>query len=472
MDATSLACVGSGGERGGERGTGRPDLGIGVIGVGGRGTLARLAHKPGAGSRVVACCDVDADELARQSRRYVVDGAEPPLLTRDVAELLASERVDAVFICTPDFCHEGQAVAALEAGKAVYLEKPLAITTEGCDRILATAARRRGKLYVGHNMRHMTFVQKMRELIQSGAIGKVEAVLVRHFVGHGGDFYFKDWHADRRNTGSLLLQKGAHDIDVIHHLCGGRAVRVHAMGKLAVYGGCKRREAPADAADWRGAKASRAVENASIQNWPPASQAGLNPVVDVEDVSLMNMELDTGVLATYSQVHFTPMCVSGGGVRSRDAACAGRPSLTPPFAAVRPQVLEELCGDRTAWDAGELWRHWGGRGREAVEPAQRGIPRGRRRGVRRGRRRGGPRRVRRPHRGGLFAVCTRRRTRGRRLARGRARQRRGRRRGDGVPARRRGARRRPAAGRRRRPLLCDVTGAVKHGSSRPAGGSP
>jgi predicted dehydrogenase len=108
-------------------------------------------------------------------------------------------------------------------------------------------------------------------------------------------------HADRRNTGSLLLQKGAHDIDIIHFLAGATTTRVHAMGRLAVYGRCKRRDEKIDLE-----KASHAVENATLANWPPTSQTGLNHIVDVEDLSMMTMELSNGVLAQYSQVHFTP----------------------------------------------------------------------------------------------------------------------------------------------------------------------
>ena len=81
----------------------------------------------------------------------------------------------------------------------------------------------------------------MRELIQDGAIGEVKAIWCRHFVGHGGDFYFKDWHADRRRTTGLLLQKGAHDIDVMHWLAGGYTTRVNAMGALTLYGGIEDR---------------------------------------------------------------------------------------------------------------------------------------------------------------------------------------------------------------------------------------
>jgi predicted dehydrogenase len=133
------------------------------------------------------------------------------------------------------FLHEEMAVAALELGLAVYLEKPMAITTEGCDRILKSARESNARLYLGHNMRHMAFVRKMKELIDGGAIGEVKTVWCRHFVGHGGDFYFKDWHATRENTNSMLLQKGAHDIDVIHWLAGGYSDLVHALGNLTVY---------------------------------------------------------------------------------------------------------------------------------------------------------------------------------------------------------------------------------------------
>jgi predicted dehydrogenase len=205
--------------------------------------------------------------------------------------------VDAVMICTPDHTHEDLACAALSAGKAVYVEKPLAITIGGCDRILATAQRTGSRLYVGHNMRHMGFVRLMAELIDRGTIGDVKAIWCRHFVGHGGDFYFKDWHAERANTQGLLVHKGAHDIDVIHLLAGGSTRRVTALGKLAVYGDIAARRAHGDPgrASWD-----------DLTKWPPLSQTGLHPIVDVEDVSMALFELDNGVVASYEQCHFTP----------------------------------------------------------------------------------------------------------------------------------------------------------------------
>ena len=92
----------------------------------------------------------------------------------------------------------------------------MAITIAGCDRILESAARTGSRLYVGHNMRHMPVSPKMGHHPGRGRDRQGEGGLVRHFVGHGGDFYFEDWHAERAKSTSLLLQKAAHDIDIIH----------------------------------------------------------------------------------------------------------------------------------------------------------------------------------------------------------------------------------------------------------------
>lgn len=264
-------------------------LRVGVIGAGNRSILADIvAAHPDA--EVVAFCDTDPDALVDATLRF-----PGVATTQDLDEFLSGD-LDAVLVLTPDDTHERIAVAALEQGLAVFCEKPLAITTQGADRILETAARTGSRLYVGHNMRHLPMVRRMRELIQDGVIGEVKAIWCRHFVGHGGDFYFKDWHADRRRTNGLLLQKGAHDLDVIHWLAGAPSVRVTAMGALALYG-ANDRSPHAD---------QRAVEVADYEVWPPQAHRGLHPTVDVEDVSMMLMELGNGVLASYQQCHFTP----------------------------------------------------------------------------------------------------------------------------------------------------------------------
>jgi predicted dehydrogenase len=269
------------------------DLRLGVLGFGLRGSLARIAHRPGRGSRVTVVAEHDPVLRDRAADRI------PGVRTvGDHREVLHAPDVDAVLVLTPDHTHADLACAALRAGRPVLVEKPLDITIERCDLVLRTAFETGTRLYVGHNMRHMPVIRRMRDLIERGDLGVVKTVWVRHFVGYGGDWYFKDWHAERRCTTGLLLQKGAHDIDVLHWLAGGYTRQVQALGDLMVYGDLPHRRAPGEpkAADWY-------TEDG---HWPPRTQRALNPVIDVEDVSLVNMRLDNGVLATYQQCHFSP----------------------------------------------------------------------------------------------------------------------------------------------------------------------
>ena len=267
-------------------------LKIGVIGAGGRGRLSRLAVEPGVPAKIVALCDVNPDVF----KSYEDVCAPDVFKCADYRELLARSDVEAVFVSTPDYLHEEHAIAALRAGKHVYLEKPMAITIEGCDRILAEAKKSGKKLYVGHNMRHMLFVQKLKELVDTGTIGQVKAVWCRHFISYGGDAYFKDWHADRRNSMGMLLQKAAHDIDVLHWVCGGYTTRVVGQGELTLYNQITDRHPASERGD-------ATFRN---ENWPPLSQKQLNPIIDIEDISHILMKMNNGVLATSQQCHFTP----------------------------------------------------------------------------------------------------------------------------------------------------------------------
>lgn len=267
------------------------DLKVAIVGFGLRAGLWRYVERPGEGSVVSFVCDVS--ERGRADARAKLPGA----VVSDSLEELIESRPDAVLVVTPDNLHAEVAVRTLRAGIPTFCEKPLDVTLEAADAILAAAYETGTRLYVGHNMRHMPVVRQMRGIIEAGTIGEVKAVWCRHFVGHGGDYYFKDWHAERANTTGLLLQKGAHDLDVIHWLAGGYTQRVAAVGALAVYG---------DIASRRDNSGRRMGDWFSLGNWPPTEQTDLNPVIDVEDISMMQMVLDNGVLASYQQCHFSP----------------------------------------------------------------------------------------------------------------------------------------------------------------------
>ncbi|MDD3927790.1 MAG: Gfo/Idh/MocA family oxidoreductase [bacterium] len=272
---------------------------IGIIGATSRGYMATHWHNDEQKrSRVTVAFDVN-QEFLDKFREEVNPKA---YVTRDLDDFLSRDDIDAVAVFSPDFCHEEQAVAALKAGKHVFCEKPMAITIEGCDRMLQAAKENGKKLMVGHNMRYMGFVRTMKEIIDSGAIGEVKSAWCRHFINYGARWYFHDWHANRKNTTSLLLQKGAHDIDVIHWLAGGYSKEVTAFGGLDYYGGDK----PDDLRCPDCPDRKTCVEVQLDIEPERRHQCVFRKEVNVEDQNMLLMNLDNGVRACYLQCHFAP----------------------------------------------------------------------------------------------------------------------------------------------------------------------
>jgi predicted dehydrogenase len=153
---------------------------------------------------------------------------------------------------------------------------------------------------VGFNMRYMDMFQVMKDIIDSGEIGDLKAVWVRHFVGYGGHFYYHDWHGVQKNTTSLLLQKGAHDIDMIHWLSGRYTTRVAAFGGLDYYGGDRPNDLSCITCDER-----RRCPDAQGP-WPGHEMCAYRREIDVEDNQVVILMLEGGIKAAYLQCHFTP----------------------------------------------------------------------------------------------------------------------------------------------------------------------
>ncbi|KRG15436.1 oxidoreductase [Virgibacillus soli] len=269
-------------------------LRIGIIGVGGRSTIVEYWHKPNGNSVVVGAADV-SEEALQQFKESINPEA---FITNDYHELLAREDIEAVAILTPDHMHEEHVTAAFRAGKHVYCEKPLAITSESCDRILDEWEKSGKHLMIGFNMRYMPMYQTMKGIIDSGEIGEIKAVWVRHFVGFGGWFYYHDWHGKRANTTSLLLQKASHDFDVIHWLTGKYTKKVAAFGSLDYYGGSMPNDLHCPDCELK--------ETCPEASFDRLNQCAFRQEIDVEDNNMVMMELEGGIKASYLQCHFTP----------------------------------------------------------------------------------------------------------------------------------------------------------------------
>jgi predicted dehydrogenase len=140
---------------------------IGIIGLGWWGKQIVGCLKESPHFKIVAGCDIDHNMAAPFARAHGFD------LVTDFKELLKRSDLDAIAVVTPHLLHEEMAIAALAAGKQVFCEKPLALTTASAERILEASARRGGVLGIGHERRYEPAVEEMRRLLESGALGRV-----------------------------------------------------------------------------------------------------------------------------------------------------------------------------------------------------------------------------------------------------------------------------------------------------------
>ncbi|HEY8535606.1 MAG TPA: Gfo/Idh/MocA family oxidoreductase [Vicinamibacterales bacterium] len=149
---------------------------LGLIGCGGMG-LSDLRQALRLGAQLVALCDVDDAQSARV--RETVDrefSQTPDLVTRDFRRVLDRSDIDAVIVATPDHWHALPTVMACQAGKDVYVEKPLSLTIrEG--RVMVEAARRHGRVVqMGTQQRSAPHYAEAIEYVKSGALGTIRLV--------------------------------------------------------------------------------------------------------------------------------------------------------------------------------------------------------------------------------------------------------------------------------------------------------
>jgi len=140
---------------------------IGIIGLGwwGKQIVTCLTESPR--FKVVAGCDIDRKMVAPFAATHKFE------LTDNYQALLKRSDLDAIAVVTPHALHEEMAVAAYAAGKQVFCEKPLALTTASAERILAACAKAGGVLGIGHERRYEPAMEEMRRLFESGALGRI-----------------------------------------------------------------------------------------------------------------------------------------------------------------------------------------------------------------------------------------------------------------------------------------------------------
>ena len=203
-------------------------LRIGIIGC---GKIAQVRHIPeyaaNSNAQLVGFFDLSKDRAAQVAAPFggrVFDSYQ---------DLLADPGIDAVSVCTANVSHAEIVIAALQAGKHVLAEKPMATTLEDCERIVEVAAGSDKLLMLDHNQRFTKAHEMARDLVASGVIG--DLLGFRTTFGHSGP---ETWSVDpgpgtwffnpAMTTMGAIGDLGVHKTDIVHFLTGERVVEVTA----------------------------------------------------------------------------------------------------------------------------------------------------------------------------------------------------------------------------------------------------
>ena len=184
--------------------------GCGVI----SGTHA-LALADVEGAELVACADFKpaaAESFAEKQQIRMI---------QDWNALLQDPEIDAVCICTPSGTHAPLAIEAMNAGKHVVLEKPMALTIAQCDEIIAVSEKTNSKITIISQLRTEPDIIRAKELIESGALGKITMAQLHMCYYRPTTYYEGSWRGTKAmDGGGALMNQGIHGVDLLRYLMG------------------------------------------------------------------------------------------------------------------------------------------------------------------------------------------------------------------------------------------------------------
>lgn len=206
-----------------------------IAGAGGRGrlTYAPYSKKFPDQMKLVAAADRIPERLLEMRQEY---GLLEEHCFTTVEEMFAQPKMaDMAFICTQDPEHVRHACLALERGYDLLLEKPVSADGAECRLLLEKAEALGRSVTVCHVLRYAPFYQKLKELLEEGAVGKVISIQACENVGywHQAHSYVRGNWRKSRETSPMILAKCCHDMDLLVWLTDSRCRRISSMGSLA-----------------------------------------------------------------------------------------------------------------------------------------------------------------------------------------------------------------------------------------------
>lgn len=216
-----------------------------LIGAGSRGTIyANWAHSHG--HKIVAVAEIRPDRLAEAGTRLEVPET---MLFTDAKQLFSLGKIaDAAIIATMDRDHYGHVMAALDCGYDILLEKPISPDPRECIAIEEAANRLGRKVTVCHVLRYTNFFTEIKNILDSGELGKIVAIQHAENIGNfhmAHSFVRGNWRNDKLSS-PIIMQKSCHDLDILLWLTGAHCKKVAAFGSLSYF---KEENAPAGSSD-------------------------------------------------------------------------------------------------------------------------------------------------------------------------------------------------------------------------------
>lgn len=186
------------------------ELRVGLIGCGGMGATVARHCQSVEGARIAAVHDPNDEAAAKLARQFEATkyGSHTQLLNE----------VDAVIVATPNDLHAPLTIEAAQAGKHIFCEKPMALSVEDCDAMIAAADRAGVKLMVGQVLRLIGPVWKSRAIIASGELGSPFAISVTRVACP--DVIKAGWRVDKKQTGGVLYEIHVHELDFMRYVMG------------------------------------------------------------------------------------------------------------------------------------------------------------------------------------------------------------------------------------------------------------
>lgn len=209
---------------------------VAVLGAGARGgkVYARLMHRAPEQYKITHLCDMSATVLEAMGAEF-----EVPAENRYTSEkeFFSERRADILVIATPDDCHVRHALAAMELGYDILCEKPLTDKKEECDALLEAQRKYGNKILVCHVLRYAASYVKLKEIIDSGIIGKLVAMDWIEPVGYwhqAHSFVRGNWR-NTADSAPMIIAKCCHDLDMIQHFAGAKCKTVSSVGGLSFF---------------------------------------------------------------------------------------------------------------------------------------------------------------------------------------------------------------------------------------------